>query len=407
MHNLNVASGAGDAQGVDSELIVEMDEVGTLVHSNVAGATLTNLASDVSVNSAFAEPSLLNADLLTSDAINATFLGGLFPSPESFIPEFSTDAAFTIHSNNTHISSYLAFGVRPELPITPATVSQEDSYYLEYLFRTISPSAFSVAGTIFRSLWRAYEITFSHPLAFALRSSVLASAVIRSAYSACEQVPQHKYTHYLNNFLNSLRWANAESRVGEEHLFGLFFVIQNVRAESKHSALYEKYLDWFCKMMGQLNQQAKDSGRQFPLQHVWRLLLSFLRREYVYPSAPTLSIQKKDARLLAMHELDVQLVCNRNLGGRVNQYVGSSYYSEEERCRRLSRNWDIWDILSSLKARFRVAYYRHWDHASQETNFLFGKFVESIRAGRDGFERFQYLHKAFEVCSSSPIELTR
>ena len=397
MQGIGVTSASTGQQDQDIGLIFEArpDDVGSLVHRSVPQTHMSNLANEILVPIP-PDPTPFYPNFPVLNFPNSGFPNAFFSNSETFALDSGVDGIL-IPSINTFNPGFLGFPASPRPLNAVPNSSQEDLYYLEYLFHTISPSEFTVAGTFFRSLWRAYGVTFSDPSASLLRFSVLASAVVGSSFQSRQEVPQYKYTHYLNQFLNGLRQATEQNNLNETHLFGLYFVIENVSAESRHSELFEKYLDRFCKTMNQLNHQAKESGHEFPLQHVWRLLLSYLRREYLRPSAPNLSIQKKDARLLAMHELDIQLVSSRNLGGRVNRFPGSSYYSEEERCRRLSRSWDVWDILSSLKAKFRVLYYRQSDRPAIETNFLFGRFIDSIRAGTDGFERFQYLHKAFEV----------
>ena len=214
-----------------------------------------------------------------------------------------------------------------------------------------------------------------------------------------QDFPQLEYDRYMHRFRAGLIHAIEENTVDETHLLGVYFIIGSSHALQHSPQSVEAHVDGFCTIMDHLNQQAKDSRRKFPLQHVWRLLLSYIRRgyQYPYPSAHTSSLEKTDAQLLAMHDLDMQLPSNYTLRGEINCFVGSSYYTGEERCRRLSRGWDVWDILSSLKAKFRGSYYRHAGATALETHLLFGSFIESIRAGTGGFERFQYLHEEFEV----------
>ena len=382
-------------------LMIEADvgHAGTLLVGANVSETYDANPFNQSLANLFADPSLGNSSLPVETIATADF--GL-ASPDFFLNDLTGDI-FNVASD-VFAPVFLRFPRSPEPLIATPNLFLQDAHYFQYLYYTILPSRWSIAGTIFRFLWRTYGITFSNPgSSDLLRSSVLASAVVGKSYQTGQEVPQPEYNRYLNHFRGALNQAIAENNFDETHLLALYFVIGNARAESNH-AEFEKYLDYFCRLMGHLNQQAKNSGHQFPLQHIWRLLLSYLRRGYVYSSGTPLSIRKKDVQLLAMHDLDMQLTSNRNLGGDVNGFVGSSYYSGEERCRRLSRGWDVWDILSSLKAKFRTSYYHQSETTGLETNLLFGKFIESIRAGTEGFERFKYLKKAFEVLRHSSLK---
>jgi hypothetical protein len=354
----------------------------------------------------------LNSLSTTSQPSNTTIQTPAIENGEIVLEDF-INIDLTDHGFNLNIvcgavrdmglwnSGAFGYSMYPVSLIADSNLPTEDLQYLRYMFHEISPSRYSIAGTILRLLWSTYGYTFSEPSSPVLRSSVLAAAVVGMSFQGRTEVP-FQYNGYTREFTNGFNQAKAEGTLDETHLFGLYFVIGNIRAEKNLSLDFDRHLTDFCETLDRFNREAR-AGRQFPLRHVWRLMLSFLRRGYASPSGHALSIHDKDALFLRMHDLDMQISSDHNLGGTINRFVGSSYYSGEERCRRLSRGWDVSDILCSLKAKFRESYKHYPANSSPEIDFHFGRFMESIRAGTDGFERFRYLHKAFEVCPFDSI----
>jgi len=347
------------------------------------------------------DPSALTYPLVP-DWVNAT---PFRRTSESVEPVVTADILTVPAIHTTASAGVFDFRELPPVAV-PESLTPREVHYLTYMHSSILEAPESIAGTVFRSLWHVYDVTLSNPdlNSDVLRSSVLASTVVSIASRTRQDVPVKEYAYYKGYFYTDLLRAMKGKTFDETHLFGLYFIIGNARWESDKE--FETHLYGFCQIMEELILQSRKTGKQFRLQHIWRLMLSYFRRSYaVYPShsAITGATEKKDAQLLAMHNLDLQLKSKLNLGGSVNSCDGSSYYSGEPRCRRLSPGWDVMDVLSSLKAKFRTLYHRgDPEPPSPETNSDFGKFLEAIREGIDGFERFRYLHNTFEV-SCRPV----
>ena len=245
--------------------------------------------------------------------------------------------------------------------VAESNIPTQELFYLRYMYSKFTHTRFARdrEGILLAYLWDTYGLTFSNSATQLLRYSVMASAAI-DIRGRSHIVPT-EYYEYLSRLHEDTSIAIRKGSIDETHLFAVYFAIYNATSHSSvttnHSAWPSEaytYANLFLAIMEHLLQEARTTRRQFPLQYIWRFMLSSLRR--IYPDAPVCFLVRsthcRDRLNYSIHLLDSKLT-NQWSGHKIAQQIAGG--SSQGRF-HIGRFWDVLDVLYSFKACFRASY---------------------------------------------------
>jgi len=287
--------------------------------------------------------------------------------------------------------------------ITDSNLSVDDLRYLRIIFAYYAiedPNRPSVHGKTFRFLWETYGFNFLHSRTPILIYSALAFGALNEHSHLKAVAISTKYYQYMSQFLAELRKAIRENAIEETHLFAVClavwngsYVIRQCPKEADDS--YYLFVGVLCAVLDQLLVDKLSSARSgYPGQHLWRYLLSYIRRSYQHPRLYDPNRQDPYDKYHALHLLDMKLLgdngTHQTIVARPNEQISFDIGGS-----RFSHYWDVTDITASLRAVFNHAY------CPGANTFVAGSelssLIKAIRSRTGGFEKFKYLDRDFEV----------
>ena len=343
----------------------------------------------------FADFSVPDLDANISD-IHHLSEPGRDSAPAGFkVPE--TDNGATQFPDNIVNTSkrgiFLGYNISP---ISNCNYSPLELHYLRAARFQWSPQPFAVHGMVLKHMWDTYGFDLSHG-SDAMRFAVMGLSVGLSSFRS-HFLPT-EFVEYLNLSHQNLVKDFNRDNINETHLFAIHFLTECYGIYRAiiggPSGGYEMYCQKFCHALEYLvGRHTTETDAQYPLQHLWRYLLSRRRRLYGWgcdnPPYPD-----SDEQIYRMHSLDTAL--SLQPAGPRNTAMPSYYPKLGEDNTYLHYFWDVTDMLQSLKAGFRMCYSKQFGTSRRLEISHFEGLINSAVYRTDEFSRFEYLEQKYMV----------
>jgi hypothetical protein len=284
-------------------------------------------------------------------------------------------------------------------PISNANYSQQELHYLRRSVFTWSSQPFAVHGMALKHLWDTYGFDLSHG-SDTLRLAVMAFSV---GYSSLRTRFLHtEFIEYIARCHQSLVRDMDINNINETHLFAIHFLVECCdiyhAVVGQPTGRYDMYRRKFCFALEYLISRGRMQGENYPLQYLWRYLLSHRRRIYGWhfddPPCPD-----SEEQVYWMHSLDMSLAIQS--AGPCNK-TSSRYYPEVgEDNAYLHYYWDVLDMIQSLRASFKRSYGKPFNPSTSSETESFDSLTDSAFYRTNEFSRFQYLEQKYMVIAIS------
>lgn len=287
-----------------------------------------------------------------------------------------------------------SFTMYPVSLISDSNLSTNELYYLRYLFVRQARAPSSVFGTTFRYLWHLYNFNLSCPSTPVLRYSALARSIILHVRETnMNDFPVEHY-EYMSRFLQELRKAINNNTVDEAHLFAVFLAIYpNSWRDPERSGAYYTLLGVFCAILQHLDFLYPKSPSNYLARHVWRYMLSYLRRICARRNRSMVTNQQSVTQSYTMHLLDMRLRERYDTRDQVHRVLFDVDQYPHRHC-----FWNAWDLIDSLRASFGMIYAGEAGKSEMiDKESSLRRLIHAIHGRTDGFEMFKHLDEIQEV----------